>query len=242
MTTASPRRRCQSNRSRTSGRTCRARCRWAKSAATSSTRSSRPRPGPARTGAPWPVGGRPAGQRGVARSGGRGPPMRPAPRAVRRPRQRKPNTLPPSVRVPSKSKAATSGIGVVSSAVSARRGRPATPAARRRRRTRAAPDTASGEARLSRPQRVSARRASSRGSPHLGQRRQPVVAHAGLGQCGQLLGPGHRLGEGGARRHHSVDQAHGQRLVGPDRPTGQDEVEGPALRRPAGAGGPSRRR
>ena len=59
------------------------------------------------------------------------------------------------------------------------------------------------------------------------EHREPVVAQAVLGQRGQLVGE--RLGRraGLARRHHPVDQPHGVRLGGTDRPAGEDQVQGP---------------
>ena len=216
MTTRSPRSRCQSNARRRHRARCRARCWWAKPAATSSTRSTAT---PARTRSKSSslvsVGGRcrrPA-RRGPA--GGRGP-RRPPPPAAGHGRHRKSKTLPPSVSVPSKSKAATSGMG--SSRPSAPAGldrRPAAAGPRRRSRAGAASGIGRGQA-------VEAERDSTRRAPR--QWTDPTGRAADRrslrrqvwGRAASSWAQATASGQGRARRDDPVDQTHGQGLVGAD--------------------------
>jgi hypothetical protein len=55
--------------------------------------------------------------------------------------------------------------------------------------------------------------------------RAAVVAHAGLGQSGQLFGQGHGSLKRLAVVDHTVGQAHGQRLIGAHGPAREDQIQ-----------------
>ena len=233
MTTRSPRSRCQSNRRRRraggGGQVVAGRSRSAD--LVDPVDASTPARTRSNSSSLVSVGRRPADQRAVGQAGGQrrggGHHRRPPGAAP----TRKPKTLPPSVRVPSKSKAATSGIG----GVPARQGRSVggrRPSRRGRRPTanRPAPAAASGErqaveaeAELDAPGRPPT------GRPHWSRADSRSLRRQVWGRAASSWPQATARVQGRSRRHHPVDQAHGQRLFGAHLPAGEDEVEGPAL-------------
>ena len=225
--------RCQSSRSRTSGRRRRARCRSAKCAATSSTRSAG-RPASSRlnsaslarsaavpaNSAARTILGRVAR---TAKATGPGPRTLKQERAARCPR----------VIVPSKSKAATVGRGSPGPPGSdgltgVRPPRPA-PSAKRR-----APPSVSPLAMTARAPAGLVHRRLLLGHPPLLEGREPVAAQADLGERGQLPGERHGVFQRRTRGGEPVDQADGQGLGTGHAPAGQDEVHGPGVPDQAG--------